>query len=238
MDAPEACHFFLVPPELRLLIYEFVFTTPPLPLSNQAPLPKSSHLLRPLLTCRKIYAEARYIAFASTIHILNWTRSSSCLRQIRVLDPVKHLYIRHVALFTSTAGLYERLLPFRFHTDHSPSHHPHLALDSLTIVLEYPDPHACTHASRQQRIKELDMIFSTIWYLKNITKVVLFNVAYREGLKECPATNGRWTCIDDGTAYVPSGHALSESCFSDHVRWCFELTNFYDYAWKPWHVQR
>ncbi|KAF2790031.1 hypothetical protein K505DRAFT_327845 [Melanomma pulvis-pyrius CBS 109.77] len=226
-------HLFLLPAELRLLIYEFVFTSSPLLPGQQSPLPKSSDNLTPLLTCRKFYIEARCIAFACTTHNLNWTHTSSCPRRLRILEPAQHLSIRSIAIVTSVTSLYDRLLPLRFHFDMQ-SQYPHLRLDSLTIVLEYPVPDSHTPAFRQKMVEELNMVFTSIYYLKNVRKVSLLNVACRDDVKECPATRGKWTCIDEGTCYIP---LPTEQFWRDHVRWHFEMTEFYDYSWKPWHSQ-
>ena len=106
--------FFLLPVDVRILIYEFVFSPDPPSFSSHAPpLRKSSIGLEPLLTCRDLYREARLIAFACTTHSLNWTRASSCLRKLRALDTAQHTHIRHVALNTTASGLYGKLLPLR-----------------------------------------------------------------------------------------------------------------------------
>lgn len=194
---------------------------------------RSSANLEPLLACRDIYREARLIAFACTIHNLNWTRPSNCLRRLRTLDPHQHRHIRHVALTTTPSGLFEALLPLRQHVDHTLV--PRLSLESLTIILDVPQVSGTGY--REHRLHEQNMVFASIWYLKNIKKVVVLNVLHREGLKNHPGMHGNWTCINEEKAIQA---AVMQPTFDiglvDAIRWRFELTNFYDYAWKPWHV--
>ncbi|KAF2254620.1 hypothetical protein BU26DRAFT_390036, partial [Trematosphaeria pertusa] len=183
---------FLVPIELRLLIYEHVFTSAP-PSAEFAPLPRSSFALEPLLTCRDIYKEARLIAFACAVHNLNWLRASSCLRGLRMLEPAQHAHIRHVALTVSTASLYDRLLPFRKHFDHSRP--PHLSLESITIILDLPD--TATPEAQERRVQEQDMVLVSIWYFKNVRRVILLNMLHRETMTHPLGAHGEWTCMDD-----------------------------------------
>ncbi|KAF2477280.1 uncharacterized protein BDR25DRAFT_45136 [Lindgomyces ingoldianus] len=210
---------FMIPPELRLLIYEFVFGSPP---EHVLAPPRSSLNLEPLLTCRQLYVEAKLLAFAHTTHNINWLPRASltCQRRLLVLEPTQIAHIRHVSINTSAAGLYESLQPFRCHFDHIK--YPALRLDSLTIILDLPDTSATT---REHRVRELNMVLTSIWYYKNVRKVVLLNVLHREALNRHPTLLGRWSCMD-----CDKGIATNE------MRWRFELTSFYDYAWKPWHI--
>ena len=79
------------------------------------------------------------------------------------------------------------------------------------------------------------MVLASIWYFKNVQRVVLVNVMYREALKEHPLIHGEWTCINEDAAIQA---AVMDPSFDmsllDAIRWRFELTSFYDYAWKPW----
>lgn len=207
--------FFMLPKELRLLIYEFVFSSFA-PSHGQTPLPKSSLHLRPLRTCRQFYQEAKVIAFKLSTHNLNWTRSSSCFRHLLDLEPTLHTCIRHVAMVTSAAGLYDMLQPLRYHFDHM--RHPFLALDTLTIVLE---PANYEKSRREKRIEEMNMVLSSVWYYKNVKKVIIQNVLHREMLRDHPASLGFWTCT--------SGEALG----TDQALWQVELTQFHNYGSEP-----
>ncbi|PSN70175.1 hypothetical protein BS50DRAFT_632093 [Corynespora cassiicola Philippines] len=229
--APARPLLFGIPAELRLLIYEYVFSSPP-PSSDQAPLPRSSCSLEPLLTCRFLYDEARLVAFACTIHNINWTRDSSCCRRLRNLEPPQFASIRHVALITTTAGLFQRLLPLRHHLDRD--HSPYLFLDSLTLILDVPD--TSTQMARHIRVAELDMVFKTIWYYKGVKKIILLNVTHREMLKEQPGIHGEWCVIDEKALPTSSHGQLTDTYPFENIRWRFELTNFFDYSWPPpWH---
>jgi len=79
------------------------------------------------------------------------------------------------------------------------------------------------------------MVFASIWYFKNVKKVALVNILYREGLKEHPGMHGKWICINEDKSIQA---AVLDPSFDialvDTIRWRFELTSFYDYAWKPW----
>ncbi|KAF2691881.1 hypothetical protein K458DRAFT_285089 [Lentithecium fluviatile CBS 122367] len=225
---PTLSPLFLLPVELRLSIYEFVFSSAP-PEPEQWPLPKSSASLEPLLTCRDIYREAKLIAFACTIHNLNWTRPSNCLRRLRTLEPAHHNHIRHIALTTTASGLFEKLLPLRQHFDHT--HAPYLTLESLTIVLDVPD--TSRELERERRLQEQNMVFASIWYFKNVNRVVLMNIMHREGLRDHPGMHGHWTCINEEKSLQAAVMDMDTSLI-DSIRWRFELTSFYDYAWKPW----
>ena len=150
---------------------------------------------------------------------------------MRILEPPQHSHIRHVALTTSASGLFDKLLPLRQHVDHT--HAPHLALESITIVLDLPE--LSTEPYRVRRLQEQDMVFASIWYFKNVKKVALVNILYREGLKEHPGMHGKWICINEDKSIQA---AVLDPSFDialvDTIRWRFELTSFYDYAWKPW----
>jgi hypothetical protein len=110
-----------------------------------------------------------------------------------------------------------------------------LTLDSVTIILDLPE--APTEAYRARRLREQDMVFASIWYFKNVKKVLLVNILYRDGLKEHPGMHGQWTCINEDESIQA---AVMDPSFDigliDSIRWRFELTSFYDYAWKPWHA--
>lgn len=149
-----------------------------------------------------------------------------------MLEPAQHAHIRHVALATSAAGLYERLLPLRHHFDHVVL--PHLSLDSITIVLDVPD--TSNALAKQRRIHEQNMVFASIWYFKNVQKVVLMNVLHRDDLRKSPGMYGTWTCMNDEKPLPASVNGpLFDTCLIENIRWKFELTDFYDYNWKPWH---
>src|SRR4051794_1891459 len=83
--------FLLLPTELRLRIYEFVFSYP---VSNDIP-PLASQQLVPLLTCRQVYQEAKHLAFYQTIHCIDCTWHTNIQRQLLVLDPSQVPSIRH-----------------------------------------------------------------------------------------------------------------------------------------------
>jgi len=228
---PSPSPLFLIPAELRILIYELVFTSAP-PSADRLALPWSSVDLEPLLTCRDFYTEARLIAFACVTHNLNWRRPSSATRRLRWLQPILHAHIRHVALVSSPQGLYERLLPLRRHFDHSLQ--PFIYLESLTIVLDAPD--TSTDLARKRRVQDQKMLFASIWYFKNVNRVVLVNVLHKEDMREGSIQRGKWTCIDDEKP-LPTvfNSPLADTRLVDKARWRFEMTTFYDYVWKPWH---
>lgn len=221
---------FQIAPELRLLIYEFLFTCPE-PSADQLLLPRSSANLEPLCACRIIYTEARLLAFALTVHNMNWTRASSCLRRLRGLDAAQHANIKHVALTSTPAGLYDKLLPLRYQFDHIQP--PYLSLETLTIILDLPD--TSTRAARERRIQEQNMVFDSVWFFKNIKKVVLLNITDRDNLKAYLKMPGEWTSLGPIDSVADSG--IADETSPENTRWRFELTTFYDYAWKPWLAQ-
>ncbi|KAF2643338.1 hypothetical protein P280DRAFT_515752 [Massarina eburnea CBS 473.64] len=180
---------FLLPVEIRLLIYEHIFTSAPPPFAEDAPpLSRSSSSLEPLLTCRDMYREARLIAFACATHHLNWTRASSCLRKLRMLEPAQHTSIRHVALNTTASGLYPKLLPLRQHLDHV--YVPHLSLESLTIILDVPTYE--TPDDRVRRVQEQEMVVASAWYFKNVERAVFMNIMHRDDLGGYATRDGSW----------------------------------------------
>lgn len=216
-DGSVRSSLFHIPAEVRLLIYEFVFSSDaPFTSPPQCP----SQNLKPLLTCRRLYEEAKLLAFACTIHSLNWARRLNFQRRLSVLTPAQRANIRHVSLNTSPSALYDRLQPLRFHIDHC--RFPAVALDTLTIILELPEPPLMR---RDKTIEEMNMVLAAIWYYKNVNKVIVLNIKHRERLKHFPQyeREGRWTCLGDPNVVA-----------RDDVRWRFELSTFFDYSLKPW----
>ncbi|KAF2647392.1 hypothetical protein K491DRAFT_699659 [Lophiostoma macrostomum CBS 122681] len=213
----QASRFFRLPKELRILIYEFVFTSEPSLHYVQSPvwLPESSLNLIPLLTSRQFYQEAKLYAFQCTTHNLD-RLLASCVSGLLRLQPDQRERIRHVALCTRPVDLYKILQPFRDHLDHIRS--PPLALDSLTIILDMP---LRGQAIPTSRVQEQNEVLLAVWYYKNVKRVIVANLFYREAMREYPGAPGLWDC-------------LNEVGFErDEVRWRVELTNFHDYSWKP-----
>jgi hypothetical protein len=210
--------FFALPTELRLLVYEFLFS-PEDPAGRYTLFPCSSTTLEPLLTCRRIYLEARDTAFRCTVFDVEWTGRLICAHRLRALESSVLSNIRHVAIPTTPGQLYEKLQPLRYHLDRM--RQPYLSLDSLTIVLQNPVPQQASSQMNSLIIREMNMILTTIWYFKNVRKVCVLNMLLREFLKEHPSELGKWT------------RRTEQESDSSQVPWSFELTTFFDYSLGP-----
>jgi hypothetical protein len=124
--------------DVRLIIYEFAFSSQPPPKTAvQEPwssLPRSSLHLKPLLTCRHFCAEAKLIAFRCTIHHLNWNMDNPrSQRRLDGLMPDLLASVRHVALSTTVVGFFDKIKPLRFQLNRARP--PLICLDILTITL-------------------------------------------------------------------------------------------------------
>jgi hypothetical protein len=151
------------------------------------------------------------------------------LRRLRLLHSLQHAHIRHVAIATSPASFYEKLLSFRYHLDHN--HAPFLVLDSLTVVLDVPEAlDSSTFADKLRRMHEQTMVIVSIFHYKNVKKAVIMNILYREDLIYSHEIQGHWTCLTQARP-LQRDSMLDDT---DPNRWQFELTSFYDYSKKPW----
>ncbi|KAF2741456.1 hypothetical protein EJ04DRAFT_507255 [Polyplosphaeria fusca] len=203
--------FFTLPAELRLQIYELVFT-PFHPLDF--PLPPSFLRLLPLLTCRQFYQEARLLAFACVVHTLDCTRITNVRDRLRSMHPALAASIRHIYVHTSITSFYDKMQPLRYHFDHTRD--PHISLDTLTIMFNRPEE---DQFSRLYCVQNQDMVLDAIWYYKNVKKVILWNIRFRENLsRNMP---GSWFRVDEGSE-------------SSGPLWRLEMTQFADYSWPPW----
>lgn len=211
--------FFALPTELRLSIYEFVFTPDP-PRGRDAYFPLAGKTLEPLLTCRQLYVEARIIAFRYAVYNADWISDSICTHRLQCLEPDFLANLRNVAITTSPNRLYRDLLPIRYHFDHM--RRPFLSLDSVIIVLQHPHSSLASDTGTSQvgTIRELDMVLTTIWYFKNVRKVCVLNMLFRERLQDHISELGKWT-------------PRKEQTDPNHVLWRFELANFFDYSLWP-----
>ncbi|KAF2105508.1 hypothetical protein BDV96DRAFT_655585 [Lophiotrema nucula] len=212
-----ASPLFLLPSELRLLIYEFVFAYPT---SSAIPL-LASQQLRPLLTCRQFYQEAEQLAFARTVHYLNCAGNTNIQRRLLVLDPGQVSTIQHIRVSTTAGRFYERMQPLRFHIDHI--RQPPLTLNTLTIALDVPslEEHQ-READIMKRVRDQDMLLHALWYYKNTNKVIVENLTFRKRMRS--RVTGTWTCLDeDDGAYI-----------ADELLWRLEISEFEDYSLVPW----
>ncbi|ORY11491.1 hypothetical protein BCR34DRAFT_587834 [Clohesyomyces aquaticus] len=203
-----------LPPELRIAIYEFVFEVPP---SHSAHPPKSSLHLRPLLTCRQVYQEARLLAFARITHNLNqpskwisFQRDPSTWGH-HLLDSTQIDHLRHGCFNSPTYWLVQKLYLLRYHLDRLRKDPP-VILDSLTIIFDEPDNSA---ENRTEEIKRLENAILCARKWRHARKIVLMNVAHRPALEALEAYSGRediqgqWTAINEAKG--------------DNALWSFEL---------------
>jgi len=210
-----SCFFRLLPLELRLIVYEFVFTWCPIDDSDRV---RPSHILRPLLTCHQFHYEASRPAFKAMTHYLLFENLLTTTYRLRVLlRPSLAASIRHIAIRTSANQFHNNFHPIRLHLDHLTR--PFLTLTSLTIFLEPTDS---DRDCKQRAMKEIHMILTAIYYVKNVSKIIVSNIVHGDTFDQ-KAWDGEWSLL--GRSDSPS-IALR--------RWRYKQTNFYSWPLKPW----
>jgi hypothetical protein len=202
---PSSPFFNKLSKDVRLIIYEFAFSSQPPPETAVqeawSSLPRSSLHLKPLLTCRHFCAEAKLIAFRCTIHHLNWNKDNPrSQRRLDGLMPDLLASVRHVALTTTVVGFFDKIVPLRFQLNRARP--PLICLDTLTITLRVDLVR--TAVQEFEFAMHQHDVFRVVYVLKNTKKVVLVNVLHRQHMidylpgycaDQHQGLHGQWTSL-------------------------------------------
>ncbi|KAH7079217.1 hypothetical protein BKA63DRAFT_541787 [Paraphoma chrysanthemicola] len=177
--------FFALPRELRDEVYSFAFSpdydAPPDYPDDDEPIPHSSEVAMPRLTCRRMSAEARTIVFRENIHVLNlfncrrsYARPGQCLNRLFNIENSLVRELRRIALYAVVADAPELLGVLQSHFRHTWSYARNLR--ELRIILDAP--YVTSSSWRAARIRAENQVCHDVAHLSNVEMVVVQNILY------------------------------------------------------------